>query len=83
MGRLLLFLVLVLVAIWLYKSWQRKQSQNEQQDYDAKSGVKKGLKGNNMQPCLYCGTYSAVDVGVMIEGRFYCNLEHARLKGEE
>ena len=34
-------------------------------------------------PCKHCGAYSPLSSGVMVEGRFYCGLAHAKAEGEK
>ncbi len=81
MGRFLFLLALVVFVIWLYKSWQRtRNSRNHTHAPHNRSASHQ--EGGNIQLCLHCGAYSPIEIGVMIEGRFYCSLEHAKLKGE-
>jgi hypothetical protein len=34
-------------------------------------------------PCQHCGAYSPMSEGVMMQGRFYCGMEHAKAAGEK
>ncbi|WP_306480720.1 PP0621 family protein [Limnobacter sp.] len=83
MGRILFFLGLALLAWILFKSWQRKQL-GEKPGVDVKQ---KGNLGRKTQeeilPCQHCGAYSPMSEGVMMQGRFYCGLEHAKAAGEK
>lgn len=84
MGRILFFLALAVVAWVIFKSWKRKQ-------LDAnKPGVGTQQKDNigrkvqeEILPCKHCGAYSPMSEGVVMQGRFYCGMEHARLAGEK
>ena len=83
MGRILFFIGLALVALILFKNWQRKQ-------LGEKPGAKPKQTGNlgrktqeEILPCQHCGAYSPVTEGVMMQGRFYCGIEHAKAAGEK
>ncbi|HEX4842150.1 MAG TPA: PP0621 family protein [Limnobacter sp.] len=83
MGRILFFVGLAIVVWVVWKAWQRKQLDNQ-------PGVKAQQKGNlgrkqqeEILPCRHCGAYSPLSEGVMMQGRFYCGLEHAKAEGEK
>ncbi|MDX1668649.1 MAG: PP0621 family protein [Limnobacter sp.] len=82
MGRILFFVALGLLGWWLFKSWQRKQEEPDEVEHSKRTGLKDHSE-QSVLPCKHCGAYSPLDVGVMLEGRFYCNLEHARANGEK
>lgn len=84
MGRILFFLLLAAVALVVYKSWSRKSAGQ------GTTRVPKGGKGQlnqseqeSIYPCKHCGSYSPLSQGVMIEGRFYCGVAHAKAEGEK
>lgn len=85
MGRILFFIGLAIVAYFLFKSWQRKQLDQEGQP--AVKAKQKGNLGRKTQeeilPCQHCGAYSPMSEGVMMQGRFYCGMEHAKAAGEK
>lgn len=82
MGRLLFFGALALLVYWVIKSWQRKQDEPEPVERTKKESIK-NKKEESVLQCRHCGAYSPLDLGVMLEGRFYCNLDHARASGEK
>lgn len=82
MGRILFFVALALLGYWLFRSWQRKQGQPDEVGQTKRTGLKQKPE-QTVLPCQHCGAYSPLDVGVMLEGRFYCNLEHAKENGEK
>lgn len=82
MGRILFFILLAGLVYWFFKSWQRKQDQPDPVEDRKQSSLGKKEK-ESIMPCKHCGAYSPMDSGVMLEGRFYCNLEHARAEGEK
>lgn len=81
MGRILFFLILAAVAYIFFKSWQRKQISGA----SGSSPREKVLHNPRevMYPCKHCGAYSPLSEGVMLQGRFYCGIEHAKLAGEK
>lgn len=84
MGRILFFLVLAAVAWIAYKSWARKRDGN--QPPRVPKGAPGSLNSNEKEaiyPCKHCGAYSPLSSGVMVEGRFYCGLAHAKAEGEK
>ncbi len=79
MGRILFFIVLGLVVYVFFKSWQRKQLG----DSPSKGGALPRVpQEQTIYQCRQCGSYAPLNEGVMIEGRFYCQAEHARQAGE-
>ena len=82
MGRILFFAALGLLGYWLFRNWQRK-SDDEPQIGNKTDREISQKEGQTVLPCRYCGAYSPQDVGVMLEGRFYCNVEHAKANGEK
>ena len=79
MGRILFFVVLGLVVVVFFKSWQRKQL-----DQHPKSSgrIPRQPADQAMHACQHCGSYAPLSEGVMISGRFYCQAAHAREAGE-
>jgi cbb3-type cytochrome oxidase subunit 3 len=79
MARILFFLVLAALAWIVYKSWKRKQLDQ--------SPESKPLPGKQQQvaimSCKHCGAFSPLTEGIMIEGRYYCNKDHALAEGEK
>lgn len=83
MGRILFFLGMGLLAWALFKGWQRrrlgeKSSLNAQQ----KRNIDRKYR-EEIMPCQHCGAYSPLAEGVMMQGRFYCGVEHAKAAGEK
>jgi hypothetical protein len=71
MSRILFFLIVGCVAYSWFKSWQKKQLMGDN-----------SRASQSLKPCLHCGAYSPLSDGVMIQGRFYCGLAHAKQEGE-
>lgn len=83
MGRLLFFLAVAVLVYLVYKSWQRKQLPNKNGD-NPRAGNKLNQDPREaICPCLHCGAYSPLSDGVMVQGRFYCNVAHAKQEGEK
>lgn len=81
MGRILFFLILAGVAYIVFKSWQRKQVSGA-----GGSSSREKVSHNPREviyPCNHCGAYSPLSEGVMLQGRFYCSADHAKLAGEK
>jgi hypothetical protein len=83
MGRLLFFLGLVVFVWFFFKSWQRKQLDKKTDSNTQQKGSFSRKTEEEIRPCLYCGAYSPLSEGLMMQGRFYCGLEHAKAAGEK
>ena len=82
MGRILFFLALGFLAVLLFKSWQRKQ-QGPRTPKRPEAGRPLDHSQQSILPCAHCNAYSPLAEGVMMQGRFYCGLEHAKAAGEK
>jgi hypothetical protein len=78
MGRIVFFIALGLLAVVLFKSWQRKQGGLSR---DKTPRVPRA-EGENVIACLHCKAFAPQSEGVMIQGRFYCQNQHAVAAGE-
>lgn len=82
MGRVLFFVVLGLVAWVFYKAWVRRSQPGPKV---GKTQDQPGLSRKTEEEilaCQHCGAYTPLSEGVMLQGRFYCGLEHAKASGE-
>ena len=83
MGRILFFLGLAFVAWILFKSWQRRRLDEKPSLDTKKNGNIDRKTKEEILPCQHCGAYSPMSEGVMMQGRFYCGMEHAKAAGEK
>ncbi|MCR2746119.1 PP0621 family protein [Limnobacter parvus] len=83
MGRILFFLGLALVAWMIFKSWQRKQLDEKPSDKPKQKSSLGRKSQEEIMPCQHCGAYSPMSEGVLMQGRFYCGMEHAKAAGEK
>ena len=79
MGRILFFVLLGLLAVVFFKSWQRKQLG---QSGRSKGQLPKTPSEETILQCRHCNSFAPLSCGVMIEGRFYCQTAHAKEAGE-
>ena len=71
MGRLIVLVLLVVIAVWLIRRALRAPSAG-------KEDVSRSLKGE-LVSCARCGLHLPRGEARSAEGRLYCSEEHARL----
>ncbi|SDV49556.1 PP0621 family protein [Chitinasiproducens palmae] len=76
MPRLLLLLVLIFAAVWLWKRWQRALAAVQATRTAASGGAGRRLS-EPMVACAECGTFSPASQSVSAAGRSFCCGEHA------
>lgn len=82
MGRILFFLVLAAFIYMFFLHWNRKRYKKNH--FEAHQTPEECRKlEQDVLPCGHCGVYSPLSSGVMLQGRFYCGLEHAKSAGEQ
>jgi hypothetical protein len=82
MGRVLFFVVLALFVCLFFQRWQRGKYKKNHIKTDQSHQDCRKLE-QDVLPCLHCGVYCPLSSGVMLQGRFYCGLEHAKSAGEQ
>jgi uncharacterized protein len=70
MARLLLILVIVLLAVLLWRGLQKKIKTQDN---------KNGPKALDMIRCDYCGLHVPKNSALLRQGRRYCSEEHMRI----
>lgn len=75
MGRFLLLVVLVVVAIWVVRRALARLQQGPQAGTPAREGQAQG----NLVKCAHCGTHLPLAEAKAAGERVYCSDEHARL----
>jgi uncharacterized protein len=75
MGRFLLLVVLVVVAIWLVRRALARPQPGPQAGTPASAGQAQG----NLVKCAHCGTHLPLAEARAVGDRLYCSDEHARL----
>ncbi len=73
MSRIIFILVLLVVGFLLLKSWQRRQSLEQQH----KKTAGKSLNNTRMVRCLHCGLHVPEHEAISQGGKYFCSLEHA------
>jgi uncharacterized protein len=71
MGRLIVLILLVVVAVWLIRRALRGSASGNED-------LSRTLKGE-LVPCARCGVNLPRGEARSVEGRLYCSEEHARL----
>jgi uncharacterized protein len=71
MGRLIVLIILVVLAVWLVRRALRPPAQKPQ--------AGKPESGGELVRCAHCGVHLPRSEARMLEGGLYCSEEHARL----
>jgi uncharacterized protein len=75
MGRFLLLVVLIVVAVWLVRRALVRLKQGQQGGMPAAGGKTQG----DLVKCAHCGTHLPLAEARAVGDRVYCSDEHARL----
>lgn len=75
MGRFLLLVVLVVLAIWVIRRALVRMKQGPQSNVPAREGQTQG----DLVKCAHCGTHLPLAEARTVGDRVYCSDEHARL----
>lgn len=75
MGRLLLLVVVIVVAIWVIRRALVRLKQGEAGAVPAREGQTQG----DLVKCAHCGTHLPLAEARAVGDRVYCSDEHARL----
>ncbi len=79
MGRFLLLVVLVVVAIWLIRRALLHASRVRDQAQGGVPAQAEGKAQGDLVKCAHCGTHLPLAEARAVGDRVYCSDEHARL----
>jgi uncharacterized protein len=79
MGRLLVLVVLVVVAVWLIRRALRAAARNPDASSPAGKADSSGNKSEDLVRCANCGVLLPRAEAHLTGGALYCTEEHARL----
>ena len=77
MGRILFFILIAVLFLWLISSYRR--ALKKRQEEARKGSGPATIEGEDMVRCVHCGVHLPRSESITSEGKFFCSDEHRRL----
>ena len=74
MGRILFFVLIAVLFLWLIASYRRTLKKRQEERKGPAS-----LEGEDMVRCIHCGVHLPRSESITSEGKYFCSDEHRRL----
>ena len=74
MGRILFFVLIIVLLFWIIRSYRRSLKKREEAQEETRS-----LEGEDMVRCVHCGVHLPRSESITSEGESFCSDEHRRL----
>lgn len=78
MGRILFFILIAVLFLWLISSYRRALKKRHEEQARKAPGPAT-LEGEDMVRCVHCGVHLPRSESITSEGKFFCSDEHRRL----